>query len=946
MPGVGKKAGRNLGAAMASAARRAAKVGMVAVGAAAGASLVAGFKSAIDQQKAEATLKGLYGSAKEAGRVMSDLRTVASKSSIDYSSYTKTAETLAYMGVSAKDAGPMLENMGKMIVGAGGSSADLERAGDAMLKMVNSGKVYAADLNQLSQTGIPVISGLATKFFGDASAESIASTRKMVSAGKVAVEDVQEVIQKGTGKNAKMQMAAADEVEKSLSATWKRTKDNVITSIGALLVPIVEKLTPMLAKAGNAVARFIDGMASGKGAGGAFAAVLKTVGSVIGGVFRVLGKVVKVAWNMKDVIGVLVGGWLAYKAALIATNAAGWASYLWQSRSVILGATRIAITKAMTAAQRGLNASMRANPIGLVITALTLLVAGFVLAYKRSETFRRIVNAAWSGIKTAVTVAWNWIKPILAAIGRWIGKRLPGVFSFLWKAVKLYFWPIRMLIKTAWAIIKPILKALWAFISNVLGPIFKWLWRSVIRPAWNRIKSAISSAWTGVIRPAFNAIKKGVHAVGTAFSKAKDFIGRAWNKIRRLAAKPINFVIGVINKLGSGINKILPGDPIPKISKVPGYATGGPALGPGTGTSDSFLARLSNNEHVLTAKEVAAMGGHKAVEMMRAMARKGMFHVPGFAKGGRAYPLKGSKSWTSYAGHTGLDFPRPMGTPVYAVARGRVISTPRLNYSYGHHVRQAVPGGQAIYAHLSRIAVKAGQMLGLGARVGNVGSTGNSTGPHLHFEIQPGGELGTKAWLAGAPGSPGKGGSGPSLPGWLSSAKGFMGRIGKLMGGLKDGGIFGVKALTGFVKDIGSKLWDSIKGKLTEFADAGTMGLGKKVTMWTAKGLGKLMGSHDAGGVLGHGNLALNLSGKPEAVLTQRQWDIASSAIRRQTSAGPAFTRQDMYDTFLMALNDAQVDLSAETRASLERGYVAGIDRMDRLTERRTRKEAVACCPS
>src|SRR5690625_7716456 len=106
MPGVGKKAGRNLGAAMASAARRAAKVGMVAVGAAAGASLVAGFKSAIDQQKAEATLKGLYGSAKEAGRVMSDLRTVASKSSIDYWSYSTADATRVSRGVSVTDDGP------------------------------------------------------------------------------------------------------------------------------------------------------------------------------------------------------------------------------------------------------------------------------------------------------------------------------------------------------------------------------------------------------------------------------------------------------------------------------------------------------------------------------------------------------------------------------------------------------------------------------------------------------------------------------------------------------------------------------------------------------------------------------------------------------------------------------------------------------------------------
>lgn len=64
----------------------------------------------------------------------------------------------------------------------------------------------------------------------------------------------------------------------------------------------------------------------------------------------------------------------------------------------------------------------------------------------------------------------------------------------------------------------------------------------------------------------------------------------------------------------------------------PGYAKGGPIAGPGTGTSDSILARLSNGEHVLTAKEVKALGGHGAVEKLRKAILSGK--MPGFAKGG------------------------------------------------------------------------------------------------------------------------------------------------------------------------------------------------------------------------------------------------------------------------------------------------------------------------
>ena len=69
---------------------------------------------------------------------------------------------------------------------------------------------------------------------------------------------------------------------------------------------------------------------------------------------------------------------------------------------------------------------------------------------------------------------------------------------------------------------------------------------------------------------------------------------------------------------------------------IKGHATGGPIIGPGTGTSDSILARLSNGEHVLTATEVNALGGQAGVLRLRAMVRAGLLHdlVPGFADGG------------------------------------------------------------------------------------------------------------------------------------------------------------------------------------------------------------------------------------------------------------------------------------------------------------------------
>src|SRR5690606_15571989 len=69
---------------------------------------------------------------------------------------------------------------------------------------------------------------------------------------------------------------------------------------------------------------------------------------------------------------------------------------------------------------------------------------------------------------------------------------------------------------------------------------------------------------------------------------------------------------------------------------VPGNAEGGPIIGPGTGTSDSILRRLSNGEHVLTAREVEAMGGHGEVMKWRKAALSGA--KSSFAAGGPVLP--------------------------------------------------------------------------------------------------------------------------------------------------------------------------------------------------------------------------------------------------------------------------------------------------------------------
>jgi murein DD-endopeptidase MepM/ murein hydrolase activator NlpD len=98
---------------------------------------------------------------------------------------------------------------------------------------------------------------------------------------------------------------------------------------------------------------------------------------------------------------------------------------------------------------------------------------------------------------------------------------------------------------------------------------------------------------------------------------------------------------------------------------------------------------------------------------------------------------KAGPSW-SKGYHTGVDFPVPTGTSVKAVGAGRVVSA-GWGGSFGYEVviRHA-DGRYTQYAHLSAISVKAGQSVGSGQRIGRSGSTGNSSGPHLHFEVRTG----------------------------------------------------------------------------------------------------------------------------------------------------------------------------------------------------------------
>jgi murein DD-endopeptidase MepM/ murein hydrolase activator NlpD len=115
-------------------------------------------------------------------------------------------------------------------------------------------------------------------------------------------------------------------------------------------------------------------------------------------------------------------------------------------------------------------------------------------------------------------------------------------------------------------------------------------------------------------------------------------------------------------------------------------------------------------------------------------------------------PLSGASVTTSYRAsgamwssgyHTGVDFVAPSGTTVKAVGPGTVVSA-GWSGSYGNEVViQHDDGSYSQYAHLSSLSVASGQSVSGGQQIGLSGSTGNSSGPHLHFEIRTGPSYGS-----------------------------------------------------------------------------------------------------------------------------------------------------------------------------------------------------------
>ncbi len=220
-------------------------------------------------------------------------------------------------------------------------------------------------------------------------------------------------------------------------------------------------------------------------------------------------------------------------------------------------ATVSAATRLWAAAQLLFNTVMAANPITIVIIALVALGAALVIAYKKSETFRDIVNGAWKKIKEGLSIAWEYIKKVFGWMkDLFMNFTGPGLLIKHWDTIKTKtkeaFDKVKGWISTAITFIKDLF-------LNFTGP-------GLLIKHWETIKTKTSEIWNAVkkkVSDVINGVKDTINTVlGTikrlwseAWTAVRDFFTTRWNNIRTNVSAAWTWLKDSVSKLKTSITK-------------------------------------------------------------------------------------------------------------------------------------------------------------------------------------------------------------------------------------------------------------------------------------------------------------------------------------------------------------------------------------------------------
>ena len=250
-----------------------------------------------------------------------------------------------------------------------------------------------------------------------------------------------------------------------------------------------------------------------------------------------------------------------------------------------------ASTKIATGVQGAFNLVMRANPLGLIVTAIGAAVAGLTWFFTKTELGKKIWEQLVAAFQSTVSVVKNVFNGIVSAVS--------GVVDWIkdhWKLLPILAGPVGAavsLVLTHWDKIKAGATAVWEWVSQKFTAVVNF-----VKGLPGKISAAAKGMWDG--------LQSGLKSV-------LNSIAGLWNSLAdKLSFEVPSWVPGVGGKKWS-------------LPKIPTFATGGgPIRGPGSSTSDSILAWLSNGEYVVNAAST-----RKFLPLLEAVN-----NAPGFAAGG------------------------------------------------------------------------------------------------------------------------------------------------------------------------------------------------------------------------------------------------------------------------------------------------------------------------
>jgi len=229
-----------------------------------------------------------------------------------------------------------------------------------------------------------------------------------------------------------------------------------------------------------------------------------------------------------------------------------------------------------------------------------------------------------------------------------------------------------------------------------------------------------------------------------------DRLGELSGRLSRLESEAETLAerIGVINAFEQRLKKSVPGI---KPAEVKNGSVGGPMMPPVgarlshepvSATEDTPETTIASIEQQLEALDSAlesidAAASRRKLSHMLFPSREPVREARRSSNFGNRYdPFTGRRAF-----HSGMDFPAPQGTPIYASAGGKVIMA-GWHREYGNKIE--IDHGNGLvsrYAHAYKMMVKEGDVVSPGQKIALVGTTGRSTGPHLHFEILENGQF-------------------------------------------------------------------------------------------------------------------------------------------------------------------------------------------------------------